>query len=59
MKIYIMQDKKAIAASISKRAPGTPMMWGFVPTPDGQTLLNQLFQPNKIKIMIGTKFNEL
>ena len=32
--------QKAIAASISKRAPGTLMMWGFVPKPDGQTLLN-------------------
>ena len=51
--------QKAMTSSISKRAPRSPMMLGFVPTPDGQTLLNQVFQPNKIKIMIGTKFNEL
>ena len=57
--------QKDMAASISKRAPGTPMMLGFVPTPDGETLLNQPFQPgfsdisNKIPIMVETKFNEL
>ena len=57
--------QKAMAASIGTRAPGTPMMWGFGPTPDGETLLNQPFQPgfadisNKIPIMIGTTFNEL
>ena len=57
--------QRAMAASIGTRAPGTPMMWGFGPTPDGEILLNQPFQPgfsdisNKIPIIIGTTFNEL
>jgi para-nitrobenzyl esterase len=57
--------QRAMAASIGTRAPGTPMMWGFGPTPDGETLLNQPFQPgfaeisNEIPILIGTTFNEL
>ena len=57
--------QRAMAASIGTRTPGTPMMWGFGPTPDGETLLSQPFQPgfsdisNNIPIMIGTTFNEL
>ena len=57
--------QRAMAASIGTRKPGTPMMWGFGPTPDGETLLQQPFQPNfatisdEIPIMIGTTFNEL
>ena len=57
--------QRAMAASIGTRKPGTPMMWGFGPTPDGETLLQQPFQPNfasisdDIPIMIGTTFNEL
>ena len=57
--------QRAMAASIGTRKPGTPMMWGFGPTPDGETLLQQPFQPgfasiadNK-PIIIGTVFNEL
>ena len=37
--------QRAMAASIGTRKPGTPMMWGFGPTPDGETLLQQPFQP--------------
>jgi para-nitrobenzyl esterase len=57
--------QRAMAASIGTRRPGTPMMWGFGPTPDGETLLQQPFQPgfaeisNDIPIIIGTTFNEL
>ena len=57
--------QRAMAASIGTRKPGTPMMWGFGPTPDGETLLQQPFQPTfpefsaNIPVMIGTTFNEL
>lgn len=57
--------QRAMAASIGTRKPGTPMMWGFGPTPDGEALLQQPFQPNfasisdDIPVMIGTTFNEL
>ena len=57
--------QRAMAASIGTRRPGTPMMWGFGPTPDGEVLLQQPFQPafasisDDIPIMIGTTFNEL
>lgn len=57
--------QRAMAASIGTRKPGTPMMWGFGPTPDGETLLQQPFQPDfasisdDISLMIGTTFNEL
>ena len=57
--------QRAMAASIGTRKPGTPMMWGFGPTPDGETLLQQPFQPtfpvfsSDIPVMIGTTFNEL
>lgn len=57
--------QKAMAASIGTRRPGTPMMWGFGPTPDGEVLIKQPFQPDfadfsdNIPIMIGTTFNEL
>ena len=37
--------QRAMAASIGTRRPGTPMMWGFGPTPDGEVLLQQPFQP--------------
>ena len=57
--------QRAMAASIGTRRPGTPMMWGFGPTPDGEVLIKQPFQPDfadfndDIPIMIGTTFNEL
>ena len=57
--------QRAMAASIGTRKPGTPMMWGFGPVPDGETVLQQPFQPDFAKmsddvpIMIGTTFNEL
>ncbi len=57
--------QRAMAASIGTRRPGTPMMWGFGPTPDGEVLLQQPFQngfadiADDIPILIGTTFNEL
>ncbi len=57
--------QRAMAASIGTRKPGTPMMWGFGPTPDGEILLQQPFQPDfasisdNIPVLIGTTFNEL
>ena len=57
--------QKAMAGSIGTRRPGTPMMWGFGPTPDGDVLLQQPFQPgfadisSHVPILIGTTFNEL
>ena len=57
--------QRAMAVSIGTRRPGTPMMWGFGPTPDGEVLLQQPFQPafasisDDIPLMIGTTFNEL
>ena len=57
--------QRAMAASIGTRKPGTPMMWGFGPTPDGETLLQQPFQPtfaklsDQVPLLIGTTFNEL
>ena len=57
--------QRAMAASIGTRRPGTPMMWGFGPTPDGDVLLNQPFQDgfadisDDVPILIGTTFNEL
>ncbi len=57
--------QQALAHSVGTRTPGTPMMWGFGPTPDGETLLQQPFSPgfasisSDIPILIGTTFNEL
>ena len=57
--------QRAMAASIGTRKPGTPMMWGFGPTPDGEVLLQQPFQDGfadfskDIPILMGTTFNEL
>lgn len=57
--------QRAMAASIGTRKPGTPMMWGFGPSPDGEMLTQQPFQPgfatfsDDIPVIIGTTFNEL
>ena len=57
--------QRAMAKSIGTRKPGTPMMWGFGPTPDGEVLMQQPFQPGFAQfadnkpIIIGTTFNEL
>lgn len=57
--------QRAMAKSIGTRKPGTPMMWGFGPTPDGEVLMQQPFQDgfsafsDRKPILIGTTFNEL
>lgn len=57
--------QRAMAKSIGTRRPGTPMMWGFGPTPDGEVLMQQPFQTGFSRfsddkpIIIGTTFNEL
>ena len=57
--------QRAMAKSIGTRKPGTPMMWGFGPTPDGEVLMQQPFQDgfshfsDQKPIIIGTTFNEL
>lgn len=57
--------QRAMGKSIGTRKPGTPMMWGFGPTPDGEILMQQPFQPGFSRfadnkpIIIGTTFNEL
>jgi len=57
--------QRAMAASIGTRRPGTPMMWGFGPSPDGEVLLQQPFQPgfpeisNDVPVVIGTTYHEL
>ena len=57
--------QRAMAASIGTRRPGTPMMWGFGPSPDGEVLLQQPFQPgfasisDDVPLLMGTTFNEL
>ena len=63
-KLY-QAGQRALAASVGTRTPGTPIMWGFGPTPDGEVLLQQPFQPDfasisdDIPLVIGTTFNEL
>ena len=57
--------QRAMGKSIGTRKPGTPMMWGFGPSPDGDILMQQPFQPgfssfsDSKPILIGTTFNEL
>ena len=47
------------------RTPGTPIMYGFGPVTDGESLLMQPFQPgfaeisSDVPLLIGTDFNEL
>ncbi|MCQ2227322.1 MAG: carboxylesterase family protein [Bacteroidales bacterium] len=57
--------QKCQAEILGPRTPGSIKMWGFVPTADGNTLLQQPYTPgfadlaHDIPIMIGTTFNEL
>ncbi|RAW02041.1 carboxylesterase/lipase family protein [Pseudochryseolinea flava] len=55
----------AIESINGKRIPGSPTMFGFAPSADGEVLLQQPFTPgfasisNKIPLVIGTTLNEL
>lgn len=57
--------QRAMAHSVGTRLPGTPMMWGFGPTPDGEVVMQQPFQPgfaelsSDVPLLIGTTFNEV
>lgn len=58
-------SRKCQAEILGARTPGSIKMWGFCPTADGNTLLQQPYTPgfstlaHDIPIMIGTTFNEL
>lgn len=55
----------AIAAISGPRIPGSPKMFGFAPSADGEVLLRQPFTPgfanisDSIPLIIGTTLNEL
>jgi para-nitrobenzyl esterase len=55
----------AIASISGPRIPGSPKMFGFAPSADGEVLLQQPFSPgfanisDGIPLMIGTTLNEL
>ncbi len=55
----------AIAKISGPRKPGSPTMFGFAPSADGDVLLQQPFSPgfadisNEIPLMIGSTLNEL
>ena len=55
----------AVAAISGPRIPGSPKMFGFAPSADGEVLLQQPFTPgfatisDDIPLMIGTTLNEL
>ena len=57
--------QRAMATSVGTRKLGTPMMWGFGPSPDGEVLLQQPFQPGfselstDVPVLIGTTYHEL
>lgn len=61
----VQASRKCQAEILGPRTPGSIKMWGFVPSADGVTLLQQPFTPgfaqlaDDVPIMIGTTFNEL
>lgn len=58
-------SRKCQAEILGPRTPGSIKMWGYCPTADGETLLQQPYTPgfaslaNDVPIMIGSTFNEL
>lgn len=58
-------SRKCQAEILGPRTPGSIKMWGYCPTSDGKTLLQQPYTPgfsdlaNDVPIMIGSTFNEL
>ncbi len=61
----VKAGNEAIAKISGPRKPGTPTMFGFSPSADGDVLLQQPFSPGfaeiskDIPLMIGTTLNEL
>ena len=57
--------RKCQAESLGARTPGSVKMWGFCPTADGKTLLEQPYTPGftslypDVPVMIGSTYNEL
>ena len=57
--------QRALKKCKAYRTPGSPIMFGFGPVPDGESLLMQPFQPgfseisSDVPVLIGTDFNEL
>lgn len=58
-------SRKCQAEILGPRTPGSIKMWGYCPTADDKTLLQQPYTPgfadlaNDVPIMIGSTFNEL
>lgn len=63
--VLVKAGNDAIASINGPRIPGSPKMFGFAPSADGDVLLQQPFSPgfatisNDIPLMIGTTLNEL
>ncbi len=64
-KTLVKAGNDAIVAINGPRIPGSPKMFGFAPSADGEILLQQPFSPgfaaisDDIPVMIGTTLNEL
>ncbi|WP_163321925.1 carboxylesterase/lipase family protein [Draconibacterium mangrovi] len=64
-KDLVKAGNDAIAKTSGPRIPGSPTMFGFAPSADGDVLLQQPFSPGfadiskDIPLMIGTTLNEL
>lgn len=61
----VKAGNEAILKINGPRAPGSPTMFGFAPSADGEVLLQQPFSPgfasisNNLPLMMGTTLNEL
>ncbi|WP_319501153.1 carboxylesterase family protein [uncultured Draconibacterium sp.] len=64
-KELVKAGNDAIAKTSDPRIPGSPTMFGFAPSADGEVLLQQPFSPgfadisHDIPLMMGTTLNEL
>ncbi len=64
-KALVKAGNEAVLMVTGPRKPGSATMFGFAPSADGETLLQQPFSPGfadiseEIPLMIGTTFNEL
>ena len=64
-KQLVEAGNKALEKTVGLRKPGSKVMFGFGPVPDGVNLLQQPFTPDfsdiskNVPLLIGTTFNEL
>jgi para-nitrobenzyl esterase len=64
-KQLVEAGNKALEKTVGLRKPGSKVMFGFGPVPDGVNLLQQPFSPDfadiskDVPLLIGTTFNEL